>query len=60
MACVLEDGRLQRVRTGEVRFIPREKPDREGRGMSEPKREIPPPWKGGGRGGEPRDPSRRR
>lgn len=32
----------------EMRFIPREKPDREGRGMSEPKREIPPSW-----GGEP-------
>lgn len=30
----------------EVRFIPREKPDREGRGTSEPKREIPRPGVG--------------
>lgn len=28
----------------EVRFIPREKSDREGRGTSEPKREIPQSW----------------
>ena len=46
----------------EVRFIPREKPDREGRGTSEPKREIPRPGVGsrggsfpgeGERGGSP-------
>ena len=36
----------------EVRFIPREKPDREGRGTSEPKREIPPSWGGEPGGGE--------
>lgn len=57
MACVLEGGRAGKAEDREVRFIPREKPDREGRGMSELRRVIPPPWRGqgkaGGQGGEP-------